>query len=121
MNNLPIILQQLRTQKGIYQKELACYLKTSVGTVSNYERGVHEPDLETLVKLADYYNVSADFLLGRTVCPFFNDMTKIIIADDYPISNLAQLLPNLTRKDRICLVHIIQLMYDHSAAKRKRL
>lgn len=62
-------LALLRENKEIYQKELATYLEVSIGTISNYEKGIHEPDLETLCKLADYYEVSADYLLGRTDIP----------------------------------------------------
>lgn len=60
------IISELRLEKGIYQKELADYLKVSIGTVSNYEQGIHSPDFGTLCKLADYYQVSVDYLLGRT-------------------------------------------------------
>ncbi len=68
MYNLTI-LKQLRTEKGIYQKELADYLHVSIGTVSNYEQCIHSPNLDTLCKLADFYNVSVDYLLGRTDAP----------------------------------------------------
>ncbi len=59
----------LRENKEIYQKEVAAYLKVSIGTISNYEKGVHDPDLKTLCKLADFYDVSTDYLLGRTPIP----------------------------------------------------
>lgn len=59
-------LYRLRVERGIYQKQLASYLHVSVGTISNYENGVHSPDLKTLCKLAAYFHVSTDFLLDRT-------------------------------------------------------
>lgn len=59
-------LQNLRTERGIFQKELAAALHLSVGTVSNYEEGVSTPDLEMLCRIADYFQVSTDYLLGRT-------------------------------------------------------
>ncbi|MCM1044033.1 MAG: helix-turn-helix domain-containing protein [Candidatus Gastranaerophilales bacterium] len=62
-------LALLREKKEIYQKELATYLEVSIGTVSNYEKGIHEPDLETLCKISDYYGVTTDYLLGRTSIP----------------------------------------------------
>ena len=62
-------LTLLRENREIYQKELASYLKVSIGTVSNYEKGIHEPDLETVCRLADFYGVSTDYLLGRTSIP----------------------------------------------------
>lgn len=41
-------LYRLRVERGIYQKQLAAYLHVSVGTISNYENGIHSPDLKTL-------------------------------------------------------------------------
>lgn len=60
------LLVRLRTEKKISQKELAQYLCLSSSTVSNYENEVHQPDLSTLVRVADLFDVSVDFLLGRT-------------------------------------------------------
>ena len=56
----------LRTKRHIGQKEFASYLHVSVSTVSNYENNVHQPDVPTLIKIADYFNVSTDYLLNRT-------------------------------------------------------
>lgn len=58
-------LQHLRTERGIFQKELATELHVSVATISNYEEGFSSPDLEMLCKIADYFQVSTDCLLGR--------------------------------------------------------
>lgn len=58
-------LKRQRKQKNVLQKELAAYLQCSIGTVSNYENGVHYPDLDMLCKLADFYDVTVDALLGR--------------------------------------------------------
>ena len=62
-------LTLLRENREIYQKDLATYLGVSVGTISNYEKGIHEPNMDTLCKLADYYGVSVDYMLGRTSNP----------------------------------------------------
>ena len=61
MNNLKTI----RKQTNKTQEEIARLLNTSQTTYSKYEAGIHEPNLETLCKLADYYNVSLDYLIGR--------------------------------------------------------
>ena len=59
-------LRDLRTERGIFQKELATALHVSVGTLSNYEEEVSSPDLEMLCRIADYFQVSTDYLLGRS-------------------------------------------------------
>ncbi|KHO63394.1 SOS-response transcriptional repressors (RecA-mediated autopeptidases) [Thermoanaerobacter sp. YS13] len=59
-------IRDLRTEKGISQNELAKALGLTQQAISAYENGLREPDLETLNKIANYFNVSIDYLLGRT-------------------------------------------------------
>ena len=59
-------LIQLRTAKKISQQTLAEYLGVSRWSVPNYESGKNRPDYEGLLKLADYFEVSLDYLTGRT-------------------------------------------------------
>ena len=58
-------LKELRTMKGVYQEDIANYLGVTRQAVSQYERGEREPDLETLEKLADYFNVDMNYILGK--------------------------------------------------------
>ena len=62
-------LQELRKKKGITQLRLATELNTTQNTISRYETGEHEPGIAELIKLADYFNVSVDYLIGRTDDP----------------------------------------------------
>lgn len=57
-------LVELRTSKGVTQEDVAQSLSTSNKTISKWENGVSMPDLPMLVKLAKYYNISTDALLG---------------------------------------------------------
>ncbi len=59
-------LRQLRKEDSLTQKELAAKLGLAFSTISMYERGIREPDFETTEAIADYFNVSMDFLLGKT-------------------------------------------------------
>lgn len=59
----------LRKQKGLTQYELAEELDFSRGQISNYEQGSREPDFETLQKIAHFFHVSTDYLLGLTDIP----------------------------------------------------
>ena len=59
-------LKELRAEKGATQKEVAEVICCSPLVYPRYERGVREPDIDTLCKLADYYNVSVDYILERT-------------------------------------------------------
>ena len=58
-------LELLRTEKGITQKNLSCKIYVSQESISAYESGKHLPTLDVLIKLADYFGVSTDYLLGR--------------------------------------------------------
>lgn len=59
-------LKQLRLEKGVTQKQICDWLQLSKNAYGNYEQGIREPSLETFSKLCDFFNVSADYLLGRT-------------------------------------------------------
>lgn len=58
-------LKKLRTQKGLTSEELCAKIGIKGGSYRNYERNDRKPDYDTLVKLADFYGVSTDYLLGR--------------------------------------------------------
>ena len=58
-------LKELRMNKRLSQRELASLFKVSTGTVGNWEVGTREPDYATLTKLANFFGVSVDYLLGR--------------------------------------------------------
>lgn len=62
-------LKALRKEKGISQLKLAMDLSMNQNTISRYETGEREADYKTLIKIADYFNVSIDYLLERTENP----------------------------------------------------
>lgn len=61
-------IKELRIESNKTQNEIAGIVDTSQSNYSKYELGTIEPDINTLIKLADYYNVSLDFLCGRQFC-----------------------------------------------------
>ena len=63
--NMEFRLKKLRKQKNISQLKLALDLNMSQNTISRYENMAREADYETLIKFADYFDVSLDYLLGR--------------------------------------------------------
>ena len=60
-------LSLLRQEKGVSQRVAAGELGISQALLSHYENGIREPGLKFVVKACDYYHVSADFILGRTL------------------------------------------------------
>lgn len=75
-------LKKLRTEKRITQEELGRKVNVTKVSISGYENGNRSPDTETLQRLADYFEVSTDYLLGRTQNQYSAE------------------LPNLTEKDK---------------------
>ncbi len=60
-----IRLAELRKQEGITQKQLANKLNMSAGNLCDWEKGRTEPDVERLISIADFFDVSLDYLVGR--------------------------------------------------------
>ena len=65
--NFPRTISLLRKEKGLSQRAVAKALGVSQAVLSHYENGLREPGLEFVAAAADYYKVSCDFLLGRTM------------------------------------------------------
>lgn len=65
-------LKLLRKQKHMSQLSLAMKLNTTQMSISRYETGKREPDLKTLILIADFFDVSIDYLLERTDNPKMN-------------------------------------------------
>ncbi|MBR5478989.1 MAG: helix-turn-helix transcriptional regulator [Clostridia bacterium] len=79
-SNFPRTLSLLRKEKKISQRNAAKELGVSQAVLSHYENGVREPGLDFVAKAADFYHVTTDFLLGRTMSR--DDFT--IRAEDIP-------------------------------------
>ena len=68
-SEFPRVLSLLRKEKGISQKEAASQLGVSQALLSHYEKGIRECGLDFLIRAADFYGVSVDYLLGRSADP----------------------------------------------------
>lgn len=75
-SDFPRIITLLRKEHNISQKQAASDLGVSQALLSHYEKGIRECGLDFLVRAADYYNVSCDYLLGRSPEPSGNRSAK---------------------------------------------
>ncbi|MBD5449491.1 MAG: helix-turn-helix transcriptional regulator [Lachnospiraceae bacterium] len=107
------LLATLRKEKGILQKEVATHLNVTVATVSNYEKGVHAPDLDTLIMLADFFDVSTDYLLQRTDYKAGIDTLNHPLAADYTVGDMLNTIVELDS-------HSIHLLLDYYELLRLR-
>lgn len=111
------ILAELRHDHGWLQRDLAAKLNIAVSTVSNYETGVHFPDPENLIRIADCFDVSLDYLLGRTKLQV--DTTKFTrpISDSQTLGDLVERIEKLNDKEVKTLIEFVELLELRGAHK----
>ena len=88
-------IKELRQEKGISMMEAAKQLGMPYTTYVNYEKGLREPNSETLIMLANFFHVTIDYLVGNVNAPFFHLDNEKILAEinSYEESPPAQYLP----------------------------
>ena len=100
-------LKLLREERGLSQKTIADLLGLTQPMITKYENGTIEPDLRTLKFLADYFETSVDFLIGRT-----DIRRKIEPTAPYDLnpaeSELIDRFRNLSSEQRDCILMTIQ-------------
>lgn len=74
-------LKELRKKNGITQVDFAKAFNISTGTIGNWETGAREPDAQTLLKIANYFGVTVDYLLGETDTPEKSTKTLVDESD----------------------------------------
>lgn len=85
-------LNQLRKERKKTQQQIADFLKITRPAYTAYERGTRQPDYETLQKLADFFLVTTDYLLGRTeMSEEYSEQDKIKTEDDETYDSLAEI------------------------------
>ncbi len=119
--DFPRILALLRKENGISQKQVANDLNISQALLSHYEKGIRECGLDFVVKAADYYNVSCDYLLGRS--PDRNGAT--IAVEEIPEPDSAgkenvfngSILPTLNKK---LISNSLNIIFDLLAKSKNK-
>ena len=66
MADFPSRLKEIRANSRMKQREVAEYLEVKLRTYQGYEMGKSEPSIKKLIALADYFDVTLDYLMGRT-------------------------------------------------------
>lgn len=94
-------IKELRNEKDISQRDLAKIINLSPSTIAMYETGKRKPDTDTLQRIADYFNVSVDYLLGRTGERSPADKIKAAPSDD---PELADFWEKLSQREDLQLL-----------------
>ncbi|MEG1999915.1 MAG: helix-turn-helix transcriptional regulator [Evtepia sp.] len=104
------ILSELRHDKNLLQKDIANLIHVSVSTVSNYETGAHFPDIQTIMKLADFFQVPIDYLLGRTKFYHNYDILNQLLKNNLTVADLMNTILTLDDKDIASLIEYLELL-----------
>lgn len=89
------VLKNIRKEKNITQEELAKVLNMKRTSISGYETGRKEPDFKTLTEIANYFNVSVDYLLGRSNVRYsMDELNEIMQKDSELASFIHELVSN---------------------------
>ena len=104
------MIASLRKKKKLTQKELGALLNLSSGTVSNYEHGVHCPDLEMLIQLADIFEVTTDYMLGRTDYQCSPEVLADYLIKDRTVREIANTILCMDEKSQDAIVNYIDYL-----------
>ncbi len=94
------MIAMLRRERNLGQKELAAEVNLSVSTISNYENGIHYPDYSTLLKIANYFEVTTDYLLGHTNYRYDPRKLKESVTERYQLMDYVDTILDLNVKYR---------------------
>ena len=119
--DFPRIITLLRKERGISQKQAANELGISQALLSHYEKGIRECGLDFLVKAADFYSVSCDYLLGRSPDPSGKTLSvDDILEPDSAVREavgLDGILPTLNKKLLVGSLNILFSLLQKSRNK----
>lgn len=116
----PEILKELREKKGITQQQLADTLNLSKNAISHYEKGINMPNLDTVQKIADIFDISVDYLLGRTTVQFNFSVLKSVFAKGNTIDDFLQQILSLDIQHRTDVMKFLEYIKVHNFVTQNR-
>ena len=111
-NDFTRIITLLRKERGLSQKQAAAELGVSQALLSHYEKGIRECGLDFVVRVADYYNVSCDYLLGRTPDRQGATLKVEDIPDSDSKNNNQQITNNLVMLNKKLITNSINIVFE---------
>jgi transcriptional regulator with XRE-family HTH domain len=110
------MLEELRQDRHLSQRELGDKIHVTPGTISNYENGVHLPDVEKLVDLADFFGVTVDYLLGRCRTNFSPERWDQLLLEGQTAGDVVSTIQKLSPERKQALGMIL---HDFQFAQKK--
>ena len=104
-------LKLLRREYGVSQQRLAEALGTSQQSINQYENHTIEPDIDMLSRMADYFETSIDYIVGRSTVRVSVEKTDAYYLDEAE-STLIQRYRALSPRERDCVNHVIETLME---------
>lgn len=116
-------LKELRDEKNLTQEDIAQAINTSRPNISRWEKELNEPAASQIVKLADFFGCSTDYLLGRSddlgVITFSNEQKPVLKKDEQIVLDAYRALPeDLRRRARVYIEKLAELVAAEQAPVR---
>lgn len=105
------VIRVLRIKRGLTQEELARYTGLKRSAIGNYERGVREPDLDTIEVFADFFDVSVGDLMGRDDPPDQQPHQKPLTKEARILSAGIDRMPEEARKRAVSIMEMVFAEY----------
>lgn len=111
----PDTLRQLRKKRRLTQKQFAEKVFISPSAVSQYETGRISPSRETLKRIADFFGVSTEYLMGTSTIAEIEEKLNCEYLHGISVNQLLDKCMNITGKDREALLTIVEALEMHSS------
>ena len=112
-------LAELRGDRGLTQKDLSEQLHISSSSISAYETGARLPSIEAVFDFAEYFDVTTDYLLGRTDNSVSPSVLKQEIVDGVSVERIIEKLLTLEPNQRSAICLIIENARFYTDVRRK--
>ncbi len=113
------ILADLREDRGLTQRELSKQLHISSSSISAYETGSRLPNIETIFQFAEFFDVTTDYLFGRTTDSVSPSVLTQEYADGVNMSSVLKKMLALSPEQRSTLNSVIEYMHFYTDVMRK--
>ncbi|MCM1508900.1 MAG: helix-turn-helix domain-containing protein [Ruminococcus flavefaciens] len=107
-------LQSLRKSKGLTQEQISSIIDVKLSTYQKYERDATAPPYDVLLRIADFYGVTTDYLLGREPAP--NPFADLNLSEDDEAEVISKYM-SLPQEIRACMLDVLVQLGE--AAKKR--
>ncbi len=119
MSKLGERLNKLRQEQGLTQQELADLFHISNSTISSYETGNRIPDVDFLLKLSKFYNISSDYIIGLSDSRLPLDIMNSTVVDQVSYQSVIEKIQRLPIERKRALLAILDDLYLCSVIQDK--